>query len=267
MQDTLRGRPAFAIAANLPRRGGLTQLNHLVAALFAQGIPIRPEFLYARRRPRLIEWHSPEKPARTQLAIKLDVPASRLSEPTTLRHSLESRLHAESDDTGPHEAGTPIGLTATALLESRLQAEPNHADWMKPGLQQQRWNGDSPGFPGLESAFSDHTAGFDVCSEIDATMLAFQETMRAFLETQQAVIGAYLGSHTDRWNGRSTTTSGPEPGPWVGEIRRLIPGSEVEAAYLLDAGTTRSPITTRWVVGEYRRWTRRARDCRSCHSP
>ncbi len=61
VQDTLRGRPAFAIAANLPRRSGLTQLNHLVAALFAQGVPIRPEFLYARRRPRLVEWHAPSE--------------------------------------------------------------------------------------------------------------------------------------------------------------------------------------------------------------
>ena len=55
VQDTLRGRQAFAIATNLPRRSGLTQLNHLVAALFAQGVPIRPAFLYARRRPRRID--------------------------------------------------------------------------------------------------------------------------------------------------------------------------------------------------------------------
>ncbi len=61
VQDTLRGRPAFAIAANLPRRSGPTQLNHLTAALFAQGVSIRPEFLYARRCPRRIDWHSAER--------------------------------------------------------------------------------------------------------------------------------------------------------------------------------------------------------------
>ncbi len=42
VEDTLRGRPAFAVAANLPRRSGLTQLNHLVASLFAQGVAIDP---------------------------------------------------------------------------------------------------------------------------------------------------------------------------------------------------------------------------------
>ena len=80
VQDTLRGRQAFAIAANLPRRSGLTQLNHLVAALFAQGVPIRPDFLYARRRPRRIDWSAPEPPARTTVELKLGFPEMRLSE-------------------------------------------------------------------------------------------------------------------------------------------------------------------------------------------
>ena len=78
-------------------------------------------------------------------------------------------------------------------------------------------------------------------------MLAFQDTMRAFLETQQAVIGAYLGSSPADFGARRapygipsvdpavTTISGPEPGPWVGEVRRLVAGSEIEAVYLLDA--------------------------------
>ncbi len=85
--------------------------------------------------------------------------------------------------------------------------------------------------------------------EIDATMLAFQETMRAFLETQQAVIGAYLGSPpTSETVG--SATSGPEPGPWVGEVRRLISGSEIEAAYLLDARS--DPIAEHHTLGSRR---------------
>ena len=43
VEDILRGKPAFAIAANLPRRSGLTQLNHLVAATFAQGVPLETD--------------------------------------------------------------------------------------------------------------------------------------------------------------------------------------------------------------------------------
>jgi acyl transferase domain-containing protein len=51
IEDTLRGRPHFAVAPCLPRRSGLTQVNHLVASLFAQGVFLRPDYLYARRRP------------------------------------------------------------------------------------------------------------------------------------------------------------------------------------------------------------------------
>ena len=34
VEDILRGKPSFAVAANLPRRSGLAQLNHLVASTF-----------------------------------------------------------------------------------------------------------------------------------------------------------------------------------------------------------------------------------------
>ncbi|HWE40515.1 MAG TPA: acyltransferase domain-containing protein [Isosphaeraceae bacterium] len=56
VEDTLRGRPQFAVAANLPRRSGLTQINHLVAALFAHGVPVVPDHLYARRRPSRVDF-------------------------------------------------------------------------------------------------------------------------------------------------------------------------------------------------------------------
>jgi malonyl CoA-acyl carrier protein transacylase len=180
VQDTLRGRPAFAVAANMPRRSGLTQLNHLVAALFAQGVPIRSQFLYARRRPRRIV---------DQQAHVLD-PGPIVG-------------WAQPADSRPR----PVGC-----------AHPTQ----------------SPPDP-------------------DAAMLVFQETMRAFLETQQAVIGAYLGSastEADAWtipDEPVRTTSGPEPGPWVGEVRHLVSGQEIESAHVLDAAS--DPIAEHHTLG------------------
>ena len=53
VEDTLRGKPAFAVAANLPRRSGLTQLNHLVAATFAHGASLNDRLsLRATAAPR-----------------------------------------------------------------------------------------------------------------------------------------------------------------------------------------------------------------------
>ena len=79
VEDTLRGKPSFAMAANLPRRGGLTQLNHLVAATFAQGAPLKTDYLYARRRPRAIDWDAPEQSPRTLVELKIGFPEMHLS--------------------------------------------------------------------------------------------------------------------------------------------------------------------------------------------
>ena len=88
VEDTLRGKPAFAIAANLPRRSGLTQLNHLVAALFAHGVPLKTDYLYARRQGSIIDWNAPEPAPRTTVELAIGFPEMRLSE------ELASRLRS-----------------------------------------------------------------------------------------------------------------------------------------------------------------------------
>ncbi len=186
-----------------------------MAALFAQAVPLRPEFLYTRRRPRRIDWHEPESPARSLVRPR----------PTRI-------------DSAHHNGISQIArwTSATDPIEELVV-----------------------------------TAHPDLSADLDAAMLTFQGTMRAFLETQQAVIEAYLGAARS-WEGEppgepsrqparteprppgiapgdlsTTTTSGPVPGPWVGEVRQLVPGHEVEAVYLMDAGT--DPIAELHTLG------------------
>ena len=62
----------------------------------------------------------------------------------------------------------------------------------------------------------------------DHAVLLFQDTMQAFLQTQQAVMTAYLGGSTADAplpadsNGVSLSSrpseAVPEPGPWAGEV-------------------------------------------------
>ena len=85
VDDILRGKPVFAVAANLPHRSGTTQLNHLVASLFAQGISLDPTFLYARRRPRRIDLNTPPTSRKTPAGLSLGFPEMRLSEGTLAR--------------------------------------------------------------------------------------------------------------------------------------------------------------------------------------
>ena len=80
VEDILRGRPAFAVAANLPRRSGTAQLNHLVASLFAQGLMLDPSYLYARRRPQRIDLDAAPEPTRFVPGLELGFPEMKLSD-------------------------------------------------------------------------------------------------------------------------------------------------------------------------------------------
>jgi malonyl CoA-acyl carrier protein transacylase/phosphopantetheinyl transferase len=58
VEDILRGRSFAAIASNLQRRSGLTQLNHMAGLLLAHHVPIRLNHFYSRRNPQRVEWES-----------------------------------------------------------------------------------------------------------------------------------------------------------------------------------------------------------------
>ena len=50
-EDVLSGLPFVAMPANVPRRSGLTQLNHLLAALLSHHVPLDLGPLYEHRAP------------------------------------------------------------------------------------------------------------------------------------------------------------------------------------------------------------------------
>ncbi|QJW93893.1 polyketide synthase dehydratase domain-containing protein [Frigoriglobus tundricola] len=51
VEDILRGKPFAAVPANLPRKSGPTQINHMVAQLVAHGVDLNLGHLYEGRRP------------------------------------------------------------------------------------------------------------------------------------------------------------------------------------------------------------------------
>ena len=53
VDDILRSEPHLAINSNVPRRSGISQLNHLVGLLAAQRVEINLDYLYARRDTRV----------------------------------------------------------------------------------------------------------------------------------------------------------------------------------------------------------------------
>jgi acyl transferase domain-containing protein len=283
VEDILRGKPSFAIAANLPRRSGLTQLNHLVASIFAQGAPLRTDYLYARRRPRAIDWNAPEPPARATVPLAIGFPRMRFSDAMVARlRSASEPTPVLAHDDGEADEGarrsadvfasefecpSPNGsagqphedpFSATTISPPQPRSGALEELFAMTGERALSWN--------FSNDFAE--SGLAESALASGAMLSFQQTMQLFLQTQEEVMTAYLEQQVDsliepqpdafeRISSPAITpapsrtetdsvsepprsaglrvTSGPDPGPWCGEIRRLEPGREVETLFILEA--------------------------------
>ena len=196
-EDTLRGKPAFAVAANLPRRSGLTQINHAVASLFAQGVALTPEFLYARRRPRRVDFDAPAPPSRVPFTLAVGFPEMRLSA------EIVARLGARFGSVANSLSGsTPMDSINDAFDNSKL----------------------------VPSGATPHPDAVAAAPEPnDAAMLSHLATMEEFLRTQRAVMSGFLDAPPIE--SRETIPAGG----WGGEVRHLVPGRRVEVGLTLDA--------------------------------
>ena len=264
VEDTLRGKPSFAVAANLPRRAGLTQLNHLVAAMFAHGATLKTDYLYMRRRSRAIDWNAPEPTSRTCVELKIGFPEMKISD------ELVERLRSTAHKTGlqdsfatdakhGHRNGngfTPGDHVATVAHSRSYEGLFSTQALVDPESIPAPWNGQGEQ-KHLGESFSEPSAD-------DHVILSFQDTMQAFLRTQQEVMTAYLGESVadpPDWGGSDGTSlssgaspsrtqddsSRPGTGPWAGEVCRLVPGAEVETVLVLE--TRDDPIAQHHTLG------------------
>jgi acyl transferase domain-containing protein/phosphopantetheinyl transferase len=63
IEDILRGRPFCAVASDLRRRSGVTQLNHLVAQLAVHAVDVDVGLLFAARHAHEVDWSAPDAEA------------------------------------------------------------------------------------------------------------------------------------------------------------------------------------------------------------
>jgi acyl transferase domain-containing protein len=242
VEDILRGRPAFSVAANLPRRSGTAQLNHLVASLFAQELPLNASYLYARRRPRRVDLDAPAEPARSTVRIEVGFPEMRLSK-DVIRELADRRpgRHAEEikgavSPPDPCSCGEPSAVTRNGRAPHRLNRYPHH-------------NGHGPG-PGhlLDELFAiphgDQAAHAVHGAEDEPVMLGFLETMKGFLATQREVMEAYLRGAAPSVSREARELADLEPadhasqkpGPWAGEVLVWEPGRLIVTRFPLSPG-------------------------------
>jgi malonyl CoA-acyl carrier protein transacylase len=143
-EDILRGQPVAALAANVMRRSGITQLNHLIAQLVAHQVPLRLSFLYERRQPRHVEWTGADaarqdlpNPSTASGAVVTQYLAV-MDEFLQMQQSVmeqylargQWRNQAKNDQ---HDETTPLGdLTLTSSPDPALSLDEN-APWIMLG--------------------------------------------------------------------------------------------------------------------------------------
>ncbi|WP_152051466.1 type I polyketide synthase [Tautonia marina] len=163
VEDTLRGRPSFAVAANVPRRSGITQLNHLVASLFAQGVSIDPKVLTSRRRPQHVDLDQEVQTPAPRVALRLGFPEMQLSD------ELASALRGQQE---PKEIELPLSnLSDFSDLSNRLMFEMSEP-----------------------TPFSHQSGDVDGHLCDDDAIRSYFRTMNSFLETQKRVLSCALNS-------------------------------------------------------------------------
>jgi acyl transferase domain-containing protein/phosphopantetheinyl transferase len=124
IDDIFRGRPYLAVASDVPHRSGITQLNHLVALLAAQGVSMRLTHLYARRTPqRLSLEKGGEDTARSRKSSRSIRLATGL-QPLRLKQSRSNaRSHGAARSkvtSAPHEVPDGNGACKVAALNTPL---------------------------------------------------------------------------------------------------------------------------------------------------
>lgn len=171
VDDILRGQPHLAVASNVARRSGITQLNHLVGLLAAQGIPMRLDYLYARRAPQRLSLDE------AYITDTKDVSAS-------MTLSLGFPSMGVSPRKPPSEKGEDIKPRQSMLSAQSpaIPQEPKDASALET----------SQGFEGAVPESDTVEAEGEVTGVSSQAMKDYLQTMEHFLEVQQHVMEAYL---------------------------------------------------------------------------
>ena len=174
----LEGLPHTAVAMDVPGRSGLTQLQHGLGILAAEGVPVNLHRLFAGRIGVMEESRNAKEEASPTTWIVNGSRARRLSE--------------------PHERAAMPSVSVSFPEPGAAPSPPAPA---KPS---------APSLPAISAAAPPSArAPRDASSQ---AMLEFQNVMNRFLETQRSVMSAYLrGSAQPAVSGEEMRVSEAEP--------------------------------------------------------
>jgi acyl transferase domain-containing protein/phosphopantetheinyl transferase len=242
VSDILRGKPHLAMPANVPRRSGLTQINHLVGVLAAQNIGLRLDYLYTRRNPQRISWEGtkPSVPSRPKpINLNLALPPLKLSprrrnplsgEHVTIRSSSGNGSEIAADRT-PRLSDRPLEMP---LPRNEVSAAGSAGIATKPTPHQ---NGGVRIYPVQRLGTAvERVTRLDV-NRAPASkgtsaivMKEYLKGMESFLDVEAQVMRAFLDRARSAEKATATTASPSlRAFPLLGTISSLVPGQELVA--------------------------------------
>ncbi|MGD8834293.1 MAG: beta-ketoacyl synthase N-terminal-like domain-containing protein [Desulfobacteraceae bacterium] len=201
--DILKGRDHAAIPANIQRHCGITQMNHMVAELAAQGVPIDFDPLYSRRGLKQIALDgsaigATDRDKTTSLKkLATGWPAIKISKETS--KLMQSSIYRTPSDSNIHEA--------EPARPSKPQTQSNEIDTAHHNRHKEN--------QGRGSA----VAPFASTNVNEKVMTDYLKTMEHFLVVQESVMQTYLSSSriavTGNTNGASAIQGAHQhpPGP------------------------------------------------------
>jgi acyl transferase domain-containing protein/phosphopantetheinyl transferase (holo-ACP synthase) len=196
VEDILRGRPSCAVATDVRRRSGMTQLNHAVGQLTVHGADVDLAPLFAERTVHEIDWRAPADPAssRADKSVPLSTgwPMLRIDDAVVERFAAPAPAPAPA----PAERAAPLPAAVRSLAPASFA-------------------GGAPAAP----AAADGTDEDELAAALDAHL----RTMESFLAATGDVMQAYLGGPA------------PALPPLLGTVVACEPGVELVAHRVVDA--------------------------------
>jgi malonyl CoA-acyl carrier protein transacylase len=217
VEDILRGRPFAALPLDVPRRRGVTQLNHVIGQLLAHHVPLNAGHLFAGREPQFVEWR-----ARGQRPFAPSPSPARDGSINGSEASIASEEPGLFDSATQFDSTPAEGFDSTSSPSSdRAQLMLHYLSVMDQFLDTQRTVMETwlqRGTQNMENGTGDSEF---VASVLNAIPPLFDEPAVAPSPDVP------------------TPTLGATPGTLIGEIIRFVPGREIVVRRTLDIAEDR----------------------------
>ncbi|MBD3181836.1 acyltransferase domain-containing protein [Candidatus Poribacteria bacterium] len=233
VDDILRGKEYLAISANVQRRSGITQLNHLIGILAAHGVPMKLEYLYKRRSPNSLSMNFLED--RNQF---------KYVEPGTMKLNINFP-NFDLDNYSPPEKDikeeTPPEIDVNKEVEVKHSIEPGHSELIEEAEQYQEIDEKPQQMPAFDEEMEYQITPTENSNpvpveESDFILSEYMKTMEQFLEVQEHVMQAFLdGNENNEFD--ATSESDQERSavyPFIGEVISHTPGQEITILKKID---------------------------------